>query len=87
MLCSFLALQSLASCLAENVIKPGAQQAADKLDDTAQQVRDELPKKADEASGEIKKQTKQAADQARDTANNPPDLQGKAKKAADKLGQ
>ena len=72
---------------AENVIKPGAQQAADKLDDTAKQVRDELPKKADEASDKIKQQTKQAADKARDTANNPPDLQGRAKKATDKLGQ
>lgn len=72
---------------AENVIKPGAQQAADKLDETAQQVRDELPKKADEASGKIKQQTKQAADQVRDTANNPPDLQGKAKQATDKLAQ
>lgn len=73
--------------LAENVIKPGAQQAADKLDETARQVRDELPKKADEASGKIKQQTKQVADQARDTANNPPDLQGKAKQATDKLAQ
>ena len=72
---------------AENVIKPGAQQAADKLDDTAKQVRDELPGKADEAAGKIKQQTKQAADQARDTANNPPDLQGRVKKATDKIGQ
>ena len=50
-------------------------------------MKDELPKKADQASGEIKKQTKQAADKTRDTANNPPDLQGKAKKAANKVGQ
>lgn len=72
---------------AENVIKPGASQAADKLEDTAKQVKQELPKKADVASDKVKQQTKQAADQVRDKANNPPDLQGKAQKAADKVGQ
>ena len=72
---------------AENVIKPGASQAADKLEDTAKQVKQELPKKADEASDKVKEQTKQAADQVRDKANNPPDLQDKAQKAANKVGQ
>ena len=75
------------ACVAENVIKPGAQQAAGKLDDTAKQVKNELPKKADQASDQVKQQTKKAADQARDAADNPPNLQGKTRQAADKLGQ
>lgn len=72
---------------AENVIKPGASQAADKLEDTAQQVKQDLPRKADEASDKVKQQTKQAADQAREKADNPPDFKGQAQKAADKVGQ
>lgn len=69
------------------MIKPGASQAADKLENTAQQVKQDLPRKADEASDKVKQQTKQAADQAREKADNPPDFQGKAKQAADKAGQ
>lgn len=72
---------------AENVIKPGAQQAADKLDETAKQVKEELPKKADEASDKVKQQTKQTADQVRKQADSPPDLQGAAQKVANKAGQ